>query len=283
VTARNILLGLLMGALLATGAHAAGNAAGLAAEGERRLAAADFDGALKAYGDAAAADRANGDYQQQFAILRQVIQLRGAVAGEPSPQKWETMARALRSYYYDHRLYAESLPLDQQRYGRASTPENGALLAETLLELGRNADAETAVASHHGSDSPPAARLLYGIALARQGRLEPARAIANAVTLAEGAPADPLFHAARLQALLGQPDVSAALLTRAMEATPPAGLGLARERARACADFGPVASTPAFAAALETGSKMTVSKCSMGPSCGGCPMAKGCAKTKSTE
>jgi hypothetical protein len=280
VGAKNILLALLLGAFLAVGARGAGDGAALCAEGGRRLAAADFDGALKAYGDAAAADRANADYQQQFAILRQVIQLRGAVASEQSPKKWETMARALRSYYYDHRLYAESLPLDQQRYGRASTPENGALLAETLLELGRNADAETALASDHGSEAPPAARLLYGIALARQGRIEPARAVANAVTLAEGTAADPLFHAARLQALLGQPDASAALLTRAMQATPPAALAAARERARACADFGPVASTPAFTAALETGSSMTQSKCSMGPSCGGCPMAKGCAKTK---
>jgi tetratricopeptide (TPR) repeat protein len=283
VTARNILLGLLMGALLTVGPHAAGDAAGRAAEGERLLAAANFDGALKAYGDAAAADRADADVQQRFAILRQVVTLRGALASEPSPKKWETMTRALRSFYYEHRLYAESLPLDQQRFGRASTPESAALLAETLLELGRNSQAEAAVASYNRLDAPPSARLLYGIALARQGRGDPARTIANGVTLAEGTPADPLYHAARLQALLGRAEASTALLTRALQATSPGALATTRERARACPDFGSVASTPAFTAALETAPAASASKCSMGPSCGGCPLAKGCGQTKSSK
>jgi tetratricopeptide (TPR) repeat protein len=279
LSAQRILLCLVTGAFLAAAAVAAGpaeNAARHYAEAQRLLETTDFDGALKAYGDAVAADKANVDYQQQFAILRQVVQLRQAVVKEKKPEKRETMSRALRSFYYGHRLYGEALPLDQGQHDRLRSAESAALLAETLLELGRNSEAEAALAPFIGSDAAPAVRILGAIAQARQGRLDRAREVASAVTLPESAPNGQLYHAARLQALLGQPETAAALLTRALQATAPGSLAAARARARTCPDFASVTSNAAFAAALDTASKISESKCSAMPSCGGCPQAKTC-------
>lgn len=256
------------------------NAAQRYAEGERRLAASDFAGALQAYEAAAAADKANVDYQQQFAILRQVVQLRDVVAREKKAEKRDTMARALRSFYYEHRLYAEALPLDQAQHDRVRTAESASLLAETLLEMGRNADAEATLTAFAGPGAPLATRLLAAIAQARQGRLDRAREIAGTIVLPETAANGQLYHAARLQALLGQPDAAATLLTRAFQATAPGALAAARARAAGCTDFAAVASSPAFTAALETASKVSESKCSTMPSCGGCPQAKTCGQAK---
>jgi tetratricopeptide (TPR) repeat protein len=285
LNARHILLCLVAGALLATATAVAGPAEDAAqryAEGQRRLAASDFDGALKAYEAAVAADKANADYQQQCAILRQVVQLRAAVAQEAKAEKRDAMSRALRSFYYEHRLYAEALPLDQAQHDRAPSAESASLLAETLLEMGRNAEAEAALAPFAGPGAPLATRIFGAIAQARQGRLDRAREIANGLTLPETATNGQLYHAARLQALLGQPETAAALLTRAFQATAPSALASARARARSCPDFASVASSAAFTAALETASKLSQSKCSAMPSCGGCPQAKACGHAKPT-
>jgi len=282
--AHRIVLCLITGALLAAVTATAGPAEDAAqryAEGQRRLAASDFDGALKAYEAAVAADKANVDYQQQYAILRQVVQLREAVAREKKTEKRDTMSRALRSFYYEHRLYAEALPLDQAQHDRQRSAASASLLAETLLEMGRNSEAEAALAAFAGSDAPLATRIFGAIAQARQGRLDRARETANALTLPETATNGQLYHAARLQALLGQPETAAALLTRAFQATAPGALASARARARSCPDFAPVASSAAFTAALETASKVSESKCSAMPSCGGCPQAKTCGHAQS--
>jgi hypothetical protein len=117
---------------------------------------------------------------------------------------------------------------------------------------------------------------LHGIAQARLGRLEPARASARGISALEGAPAAVLYHAARLQALVRERDAAVALLARAFQATPPSGQPGLRDRVRACPDFSGVAGEASFATALAAASTVPESKCSMGPSCGSCPRAKAC-------
>ncbi|MFH1144938.1 MAG: hypothetical protein V1774_10385 [Candidatus Eisenbacteria bacterium] len=275
-----IWMGLFAGLFAAAGicaAQSGGQPAGHFAEGQRLLAGADFPAALKAYQAAATADPGNTEYQQQAAILRQVIQLRENVKQETNPEKRETIRGALRAYYYEHRLYGEALPLDQDRHATRPSPESATLLAETLLELGRDVEAETVTATVSSQDAPPAARLLHGIALARLGRVDDARTLADAVALPEGASADVLLHGARLQSLVGRADACCSLLARTMQATAPSALPAVKEYARACPDFAAVVGASSFATALETGSKVSESKCSQAPSCGGCPRAKSCA------
>jgi len=283
---QRILSCLIAGIWLVTATAVAGPAEDAAqryAEGQRRLAASDFEGALEAYQAAARADQANVDYQQQFAILRQVVQLRQAVAREKRAEKRDTMSRALRSFYYEHRLYAEALPLDQAQHDRVRSAESASLLAETLLEMGRDAEAEAALAPFVSLDAPLATRIFTGIAQARLGRLDQAREMANALALPETATNGQLYHAARLQALLGQPETAATLLTRAFQATAPGALAAARARAQGCPDFRSIAASAAFTAALETASRVSESKCSAMPSCGGCPQAKTCGRAQTSS
>jgi len=277
------LLGLCIGALLAGMTVSAGASADSDqrfAAGERMLAEGNFHAALEAWDAAAQADRANLDLQQQFAVLRQVVQLRDVIKTETDPQRYETITSALRAFYYEHGLYAEALPLDRQRHERGPSAESAAPLAETLLELGRDAEASAALTSFAGPDAPPAARILGGIAFARQGRVDEARAVAAALALPDGTPAQTLFHAARLQALAGDAQAAVALLTRALQATAPSAQAARCSYVRACPDFASLAATPGFAGALETASKVSESKCSQAPSCGGCPRAKACAQAK---
>ncbi len=242
------------------------------ADGARLLAQADFGGALQAYRAAASADQKNQDYQNQYALLRQVIQLRQNLAQEQDPQRWNMTARALRVFYYGQRIYREALPLDQQWYDRAKSLEAAALLAETQLELGMNTEAESVLAPVSGAGANPVVRLLHGVAQARLGRLSAARTTAEQAAPAADADATQLYHAARLRALIGDREESLALLARAFAATPPSEQKSARERVQACADFSGLSQSPAFATALATASKVSESSCSLGRTCGGCPL-----------
>jgi ferredoxin len=65
-------------------------------------------------------------------------------------------------------------------------------------------------------------------------------------------------------------------LTSCFAAVPPSRLDELKNHARKCSEFAGVASSPAFAQALQTQSKVAESKCSGGSSCSTCPMRGNC-------
>ena len=119
----------------------ADTAANSFAKGESLLAKGDFAGALQSYAAAARADRDNQDYLQHYAMLRRVVEMRGRLEAEQSPERWDYLAKALRAFYLSERIYPELLELDQDVHARLSSAESAALLAETQLALGKNAEA----------------------------------------------------------------------------------------------------------------------------------------------
>lgn len=249
------------------------------ARGGKLLAEGDFDAALKSFATAAKADAENQEYRQQYSLLRRVIKMRKRIEKEKNPEKWQASAEALRAFYYEHGVYTEALPLDRQVHAKQNTAQSAAMLAQTQLELGMNAEAADVLAGLEESEATPATRALLGIALARQGQLEQAKDVARQCAAPKDAKAGLLWDLARLHALLGDASDALSLLTRCFESIPPSRLDLAKTEAKNSKDFATLVASAEFTRALETKSKVKESSCSGGSSCGSCPSRSGCSKS----
>ena len=123
-------------------------------------------------------------------------------------------------------------------------------------------------------------QLLLGIALARSGKTDQAKRIAEKVTLPKDAGPSVTYTAARLHAATGDSAKAMALLKTCFEGTLPSQLDGFKSHAKTCPEFAAIASTPEFAAVMKTESKVPESKCSGGSSCAGCPMRGNCPKSQ---
>lgn len=195
------------------------------------LAKGNFDGALKAFTGAAKSDPANQNYRQHVALVRRVIQVRGMFDKEKDPKQWAQFAQSLRSFYTDFDIYGEALALDTKRHAKLCTPGTAVDLAESQLELNKNAEA-VKVLSSLGKKNPPRAKLMLGIALARTGDLDGAKKIAktNGIPITD----DPkqILDAACLNALVGNTAMAADQLTLVFEKTPPGRLDRVKNYAK---------------------------------------------------
>jgi len=245
------------------------------------LAQSQFERALESYAAAAQAAPENAAYRQEYALLRQVVALRQSLVSETDTARWSTGASALRVFYYDRGLYDAALPLDQERCRRDNAPEPAALLAETQLQLDRNADAVATLTAVPADKLSPKGRDLLALAYARTGSRDRAR---DLLAQAAGAPesAEHCLLAARAQALLGGREAAHKLLAQSFQLTPPSALPRAKELVKNCADFRSLLSDAQFASVFETVSTVQESSCSRAKSCGGCPSASKCGSSGGT-
>lgn len=246
------------------------------ARGSQLLAAADFEGALVALGQAMKADPEDLEYRNQYALLRRVIKVRRDFAAEGDPIRRQQMSAALRAYYYGHALYKEALALDRENHRRATSPASAVLLAESLLQVGEDAAAVELLEDQDLDQLGLQGRLFLGIALARENRLERAQALARSITLPTEASPELLYHMARLRALIEDYTHSLALLTQTLERIPSSRSDELRERIKACRDFHELSGETRFATMLSTQSKQAESACSSGKNCGACPSRRTC-------
>ncbi|MBD3237240.1 MAG: hypothetical protein GF330_11085 [Candidatus Eisenbacteria bacterium] len=249
-----------------------------AAAGDQYLGRGQFAEALDAYAAAIKAEPENQELQQKHAMLRQVIDLRAALQEETEDRRWSVFARALRAFYYAHGLHDEALELDRQAHQRLHSPETALLLAETLLELDQPAEAAQVLSDEGEERLAPGAKLLLGIAKARQGDRTSARdLLAAAGTPPATPPATWLYRAACLNALLDRRDEALQNLAQLFETTPPTRIEATKARVQSCPDFASLADQAEFASVLETPSKIELSSCTGGSSCGSCALAtSGC-------
>ncbi len=251
------------------------------AKGQTLLQAGHFEQALEAFAAAAQQDRSNVEYRQQYGVLRRVIKVRESLATETDIEKWQSYAHALRAYYYGHDLYQPALTLDREAHEKLNTPETAAMLGESLINVGNDAEAITVLQQIEPAKATMQSRVLTGIAFAHEGKMAEAEGIAKDV----GTPADVgpgmLFDVARLQALTGEDATAVKLLAQCFESTPPSRLEAFKSYAKDHADFAALAEGEAFAQALKTESKVKESGCSGGTNCGKCPnRSKGCGDKK---
>lgn len=260
------------------------DAAGEFAAGKELLANADFEEALETFKVAARKDPGNQEYSQQYALLRQVIQLRKECPREQDPERWLKTAGALRAYYYDHGIHAEALPLDQERYRRQPSVESAVLLAETQLALGRNSEAAETLGNVPDGQSSARGGVLHGLALARLGRVDEAKKLAERPQM-ETDEAGPLYFLdlARVRVLLGNARGALYALTRSFQLTPPSQLDAFKTQVKENAEFSSLSDHPDYAQVLLTSSRVEESGCSKGPSCGQCPMRATCGQDKAQD
>ena len=277
---RNMFVGFLVGCFMLASvpvlAGQAEEAAKLFAEGKALLAKADFEGASQAFRKAAQTDTGNQEYRRQYAMIRQVMRTRGQIDKEQDPDRWWGMARSLRAYYHGHKIYSEALPLDRTIHRRRGTADSAAMLGETQLALGMHSEAAETLRSVSEEDATNRTNVLWGLALARQGRIDEAKTIAKEVTVKDDAGSRVFYQLACLRALIADSKGALEALTRSFELTPSDQLEAAIADAKACKDFSALASTADFAKALQTQSKVKESKCSKGPGCGSCPKRASC-------
>lgn len=247
-----------------------------AEQGNLLLKKADFEGALKAYAAAARADTTNTVYRRQYSVVKQVVALRAALAAEQDDAKWQLTARKLNAFYGRNGLHAEALPLSKRLHQMGKNADTAADLAGTYLALGENAAAEKVLNGSDVGTPTLLTRTLLGIALARQEKLEAARAIAAKLEVAKDTSAGVLYNVACVKSLTGQKQEAVALLIKAFENTPPGQLAAMKAEAKTDKDLAGAVATPEFAAALKTESKVKASSCSGGPDCGQCPSQGKC-------
>jgi predicted negative regulator of RcsB-dependent stress response len=248
--------------------------------GNTLLAKGSFQEALQAYSTAVRAERTNQQYGQQFMLVRRVIALRESLDREKDTQRWLKIAQSLRSFYISQGIYSEALSVDEGIHSRLNTALSAGQLAETQLAMGRDAEASRVLSSLAPEKVTTATQALLGIAIARQGQVDEARSISEAIATSDSSDPGTQYVLARLQAVVGNHGTALGLLTRCFEAVPPSRLNDLKMHAKLTPELAALASTDGFAAALQTESKVAESKCSGGSSCAGCPMRGNCAKSQ---
>ena len=287
MTRRRVLVaGLVIGMLAlfsVPSARAAENASESFARGNALVASGNLHEAYAAFMAAAKMAPDNMEYRQQFALVRRVIQMEKALTAAPDAEDWVATAQGVRTFYANLGLYQSMLSLDQQIHERAKSADSAAALADTQLALGMNEETVSLLAALPEAQQSATTRALLGIAYTRLGNDAAARELAHNITPTENAGADELYAIARLNALLGSDAPAIATLTRSFEATHPMRLEAAKKAAKDSPDFARLAGSAPFVAALATESKVKVSSCSGGSSCGKCPSAASCAKSGATH
>jgi len=235
-------------------------------EGKALLAQGDFEGALKALKAAATADPENKDYAGEFALLRRVINMRERIQKEDDDEAWLQLARGLYSYYRDHKVNDEVLAIASKIHEKLNTGESAEMLSDAQLAADKNDEAAKLLDGLPADKQTLRTRILRGIALARVGKGEDARAVARQLELPQDADAQVTFDAARLYALVGERELALSTLRRSFEGTPVIWLDAVKAEAKESKDFQSLASSAEFAEVLKAESKVK-------GACGKCPHA----------
>lgn len=244
------------------------------ARGKTLLADGKFDEALAAFKAAAKANPDQGEYFQEFSMLQRVLNIREQLAKEESPETWEQMARALYGYYNSRKVYGEALTLAEAIHRRLNTGDSAALLASAQLRLNKNEAAAALLGGLPEAQRSATTDVLHGLALARLGKVDEAKACAEKLELPKDCGPDVCLNAARLYARVGRTEQGLAALRCAFECTPANQLPACREEAKGCPDLAPLRTDATFVQVLATESKVK--------GCGGCSSSKSCSAGKST-
>jgi tetratricopeptide (TPR) repeat protein len=273
---------LLMSIWLPT-AHADGAAEAAFEEGRVALAQADFEVAYRSYVRASELDPGNEGYREEAALLRRVIMVRERLPRLNELEQWSAAARSLHTYYFDRGVYKEALTLDRELLKRVDQADSAVLLAQTLLQLDQNAEAAEVLEPWTGKDGDDHARVLCGLALARQGEHEAAQGLADQVKLTKDCSPALALDLSRLRVQLKETQGALEALRHCLRSTPPSQLERQQTRIRECTDLAALDGSDAFAEALQTPSEVKESSCSSGSSCGKCPNRSKCSGDKATE
>lgn len=276
---RNFVLGLTLVTILGSSAAWADDTATTFANGQTLLTKGDFEGALQAFKIAVTAEPENGEFFQEYTLLRRVINLRAQLKDEQDPETWQKMSQALYNYYHSHKINTEALATARALHEKVKAGETAAMLAEAQLATGDSKAAADLLAGLAADQRTPRTDILQGIALAYQNSAADAKAIATRLELPKDCEGPVCYDAARLYALVGDTEKALGTLKCAFECTPANQLDAVKAEAKECKDFAALVSNAGFAQALEAKSKVAAG-CGSKAGCGKCPSKAGCAADK---
>lgn len=241
-------------------------------EGKALLAQGNFDGAMTAFKAALKAEPDNNAYFQECQLLSQVLKIRQQLEEEQNAEEFARVGRGLFNYYRLYKVNNEALKLATVMYVKTGSGDAAAMLADAQLALDQNADAAELLGGLDKNKTCVRGDLLRGIALARLGKLDEAKAVAAGCELPKDCDGLTCFDAARLYALIGAKEKALATLKCSFEATPASWLAAYKDEAKTCKDLQSITSDAEFEKVLATASKLG--------GCGGCSNSKGCDKDK---
>ncbi len=253
------------------------------AKGQELLRSGDFPGALKAYTAAAKAAPENKEYIERAMVVRRIMSYRKFAVENPDSPKWGEVVQSLHVFYVTQGLLNEALTLDKKIHARTKSAASASLLAETLLELGKNEETVKLLAPFEPKAGTERTRVCLGIAFARLGEKERARRLATACPVKAEATPSHLVDQARLNMLLGKKAQGIKALTLCLEQLPKSRHETIRTYVNGCADFGPFRKSSELGVVMQTKSKVSESSCSSGADCGSCPSKGGCDSEKNTK
>ena len=224
-----------------------------------------FQEALAAYQELSKAYPDNKEFAKEAQVLAKVIELREFVKTEEAGPGWDRVVTALHGWYHQQGLKEMALEHDQAAHAKADTTETASLVAQSLLDLGRNEEAAKFVEGLRAGQKNEQIQVMTGIAHARLGKMDAVKEQLELYPLPEKGDAGLLFDVARLQTLMGQNEKAMATLTRAFENCPPRATETLQTMAKESPDLASLRRMEGFASVLETTPK--ASGCG---SCGGC-------------
>ncbi len=239
-------------------------------EGKALLAKGDFDKALDSFAAAAKADPENQLYSNESDMLGRIIKLRQEFKTEEDADVRAKMGQMLFNYYQHYKIRDEALAMAGVLHEKLASGDSAAMLADAQLALDKNEDAAKLLGELPADKSTARTEALHGVALARLGKAELAKAIADKWELPKEYDAQVCFDAARLYAAVGSKDKALKILQSGFEMTRAAVLDAVKAEVKDCKDLQTLASDEAFAKVMETKSKLK--------GCGGC--ATPCSKAK---
>jgi len=252
-------------------------------DGQNGVRHARFEEALKSFKMAVKLDPDNKVYAGRAMMISRVLKARKYVETAKADAKWEKVAISLHAFYVREGLLESAVKLDRRIYAGRPSAKSAALLSETLLESGKDAEALKHLQGLDKKHRDLQNRVYEGIALARLTKVDEAKKLAKGLSIPEDTRPGILYDLARLHTLTGEMEKAAATLTRCFAALPAKSQAPLRASAKQCPDFKLLAATPAFATALATASKVKESDCSGGSGCGSCPERDKCGTGKKSD
>ena len=156
------------------------------AHGEKLLAKADFDGALKAFAQAAKADRSNSEYLQHYALVNQIVVCENGWRREQDAAQWENIARGLHAFYIGRGCTPKRCPWTSKSTSGSTPPIPRRCWPRRNWCSIAMPKRPTVLAALERRNTRPAPGRCTGLALARQGKTDEAREIAQTIELAAG-------------------------------------------------------------------------------------------------
>ena len=246
------------------------------AKGMASLKEGDFEAALKFIGRAARFEGSPPQYRQYYMLVRRVLKTRKVIAKETDPEKWWQMATSLQGFYSVHGLYGEVVALGKQMHERRPCVGSAVILADAYLCLWQNAEAERVLSGLDAKVMTPHAKVLLGIAQARQKKIDRSKAVLEQIVEPPRSSPQVLFDLARLKVLCGDARGGLDTLTTAFESTIPAALDSFKYQVKTSGDLASLSGSKAFAKVLATKSKVVESSCGRSDRCGSCPSRRSC-------